>query len=161
MPFLNGCVHETLRLTPPLAGKIASRTSPGATFEDLYVPAGTEVFSETYTMQRSPQYWHAPNDFRPERWYKREAGDVYEHDNHAAYKPFSSGSRVCLGKDLALQSLRLSAALLVYRFDFTMPARGHFVWDADVTSRMTYTGYRVLAEVYEHSPEELCGGAHV
>ncbi|KAL5340869.1 cytochrome P450 [Aspergillus crustosus] len=149
---LNGCINETLRLTPPLSGKIASRTSPGTKIGDIYAPAGTEVFSETYTMQRSPRYWFAPDQFRPERWYEREAGSgsVYVHDNHAAFKPFGLGPRVCLGRDLALQILRLSVALLVYRFDFGRPVDGRFVWDDDVTSRMTYTNYRVLADVHEY-----------
>ncbi|GAQ03172.1 isotrichodermin C-15 hydroxylase [Aspergillus lentulus] len=145
LPYLNGCVNESLRLTPAVAGKFASRRSPGAVIEGLYVPIGTEVYTETYTMQRSPQYWHAPDEYRPERWFERGEGSPYAQDVHEAFKPFSSGPRACLGREMALQTLRLTAALLVYRFHLKMVNEDRFVWEQDTDSRMVYSKYQIKA----------------
>ncbi|KAH2643811.1 hypothetical protein KXV95_004337 [Aspergillus fumigatus] len=145
LPYLNGCVNESLRLTPPVAGKFASRRSPGAIIEGFYVPKGTEVFTETYTMQRSPQYWHAPDEYRPERWVERGEGSPYAQDVHEAFKPFSSGPRACLGREMALQTLRLTTALLVYRFHMKIVDEKRFVWEQDTDSRMIYSQYQIKA----------------
>ncbi|GLA65893.1 hypothetical protein AtubIFM54640_008093 [Aspergillus tubingensis] len=149
LPYLDGCVYETLRLTPAVAGKVLSRRSPGVMMEGIYVPAGTEVYTDTYTMQRSPQYWHAPDEFRPERWFERSEGSPYARDVHEAFKPFSSGPRACLGKGLALQILRLTAALIVYRFDLSMADADGFVWEEDIESSISYSKYQVKATVQE------------
>ncbi|GKZ69421.1 hypothetical protein AnigIFM50267_004616 [Aspergillus niger] len=149
LPYLNGCIFESLRLTPPVAGKFASRRSPGAMIEGFYVPMGTEVYTETYTMQRSPRYWHAPDEYRPERWFERGEGSPYARDVHEAFKPFSSGPRACLGREVALQTLRLTTALLAYRFDLKMKDQHRFIWEREVESRMVYSGYHVKAVVQE------------
>ncbi|EAW16200.1 cytochrome P450 [Aspergillus fischeri NRRL 181] len=149
LPYLNGCVNESLRLTPAVAGKFASRRSPGAIIEGFYVPSGTEVYTETYTMQRSPQYWHAPDEYRPERWFERGEGSPYAQDVHEAFKPFSSGPRACLGREMALQTLRLTAALLVYRFHLKIVNEDRFVWEQDTDSRMIYSKYHIKAIVQE------------
>ncbi|XRM40956.1 hypothetical protein ABZX51_004260 [Aspergillus tubingensis] len=149
LPYLNGCIYETLRLTVAVAGKLTSRLSPGAMIEGIYVPAGTEVYTETCSMQRSPRYWHAPDEFRPERWFERGEGSPYARDVHEAFKPFSSGPRACLGKELALQVLRLTAALMVYRFDLRMLDKDRFVWDKDTYSGIAYSNYQVKATVKE------------
>jgi cytochrome P450 len=145
LPYLNGCVNESLRLTPAVAGKFASRRSPGAVIEGLYVPIGAEVYTETYTMQRSPQYWHAPDEYRPERWFERGEGSPYAQDVHEAFKPFSSGPRACLGREMALQTLRLTTALLVYRFHLKRLNEDRFVWEQDTDSRMVYSKYHIKA----------------
>ncbi|KAF4219234.1 hypothetical protein CNMCM6805_006955 [Aspergillus fumigatiaffinis] len=145
LPYLNGCVNESLRLTPAVAGKFASRRSPGAVIEGLYVPIGTEVYTETYTMQRSPQYWHAPDKYRPERWFERGEDSPYAQDVHEAFKPFSSGPRACLGREMALQTLRLTTALLVYRFHLKRLNEDRFVWEQDTDSRMVYSKYHIKA----------------
>ncbi|EAA64715.1 hypothetical protein AN2610.2 [Aspergillus nidulans FGSC A4] len=150
LPYLNGCIYESLRLAPPVAGKFASRRSPGAVIQGFYVPPGTEVFTETYTMQRSPLYWYAPDEYHPERWLKQSEGSPYAQDVHEAFKPFSSGPRACLGREMALQTLRLTTALLAYRFDMEMVNEDQFVWEQDTESRMVYSQYQIKAVVQEH-----------
>jgi cytochrome P450 len=40
LPFLNGCIQESLRLLPPANGTMSRRISPGVVIDGLYVPAG-------------------------------------------------------------------------------------------------------------------------
>ncbi|KAK7937856.1 uncharacterized protein PG986_014724 [Apiospora aurea] len=51
LPFLNAC-----------------RTAPEGTIAGLYIPAGTIVSADLYTIQRSPEHFADPAAFRPERW---------------------------------------------------------------------------------------------
>ena len=150
LPFLNGCVQESLRLLPPLAGKFMSRRSPGTTIEGIYVPFGTQVYAEAYTMQRSPMYWHAPDEFRPERWYERGEGSPFAGDVHEAYKPFSSGPRTCLGREMALQTLRLTVAKLAFKYDIDMVNKDTFLWERDTGSAALYSKYKIMARIAEH-----------
>ena len=38
--YLNACLNETLRLSPPVNGKYMQRVSLGVTIDDIYVPKG-------------------------------------------------------------------------------------------------------------------------
>lgn len=155
LPFINGCVQESLRLLPPLAGKFMSRRSPGAVIEGHYIPFGVQVYAEAYTTQRSSRYWADPDEFKPERWYERAPGSKYANDVHDAYKPFSSGPRTCLGREMALQTLRLTAAKLVFRYDIEMLNRKDFLWERDAGSAALYSKYKILVHLSPKREEAL------
>jgi cytochrome P450 len=158
LPFLNGCVQESLRLLPPLAGKFMSRRSPGTMIEGIYVPFGVQVYAETYTMQRSPRYWADPSSFKPERWYDNGPDSPYANDNKDAYKPFSSGARTCLGREMALQALRLTVAKLAFRYDFEMVNRDDFVWERDAGSAALFSKYKIMVRLSRPKSEEVVDG---
>jgi cytochrome P450 len=155
LPFLNACVQETLRLLPPANGKTAQRTAPKCTIADTHIPAGTLVSSDIYTIQRSPLYWADASSFRPERWIDNGPGSPYEKDIRAAWRPFLIGTRACIGRRMALQSLRFIIANLVFRYDFEMINRDAFVWERDAGSSLIYTDYQVMVRM---SREKLAEG---
>lgn len=43
LPYLNGCIQESLRLLPPVNGKISSRISPGTVIDGIFVPRGVNI----------------------------------------------------------------------------------------------------------------------
>lgn len=72
---------------------------------------------------RNPDNFVEPESFIPERWLP--AGhpryeERFKADNRAVFKPFSHGSRDCIGKNLAYGEMRLMIARLLYRFDFEL-----------------------------------------
>ncbi|KAF8250241.1 putative cytochrome P450, partial [Wilcoxina mikolae CBS 423.85] len=156
LPFLNACIKETLRLLPPANGKTAQRAAPSGVIGDTYIPAGTLVSSDIYSIQRSPLYWADPEEFRPERWIENGPGEKYEMDVRQAYRPFLIGTRSCIGRKMAMQSLRCVTARLVWGFDVEM-ARGEgegWVWERDAGSSLIYTDYRVLVSMRPRSVDE-------
>jgi cytochrome P450 len=68
-PYIEAVVREALRLYPPAT--ILNRRVKAGGFvltRDIVVPEGVGVFPFLYGYQRSPEYWPAAEEFRPERW---------------------------------------------------------------------------------------------
>ncbi|KAI1866811.1 uncharacterized protein JN550_007358 [Neoarthrinium moseri] len=123
LKYVHGVIEEGLRLSPPV-GSGLPRHSPGAVVDGHYVPAGVIVTNGNYEMARDPRYWHDPEAFRPERW----IGEGY-HDDKRASQPFSTGSRGCLGLNLAYLELRIIVAKIVFAFDFELESKHLGDWN--------------------------------
>lgn len=98
-----------------------------------YLPEGTTTYVHLYSLQRDPRYFSSPDAFYPDRWLRAsspsspspssptpEADPGFVHDTRA-YAPFSFGPNNCVGRGLALQEMRMLAALLVRRFEMRFP----------------------------------------
>ncbi|KAI1656208.1 cytochrome P450 [Daldinia decipiens] len=120
LEYLSACIDETLRVYPP-AAETLPRISPGDFVQDKYIPKGTRISVCAWATFRNPQYFFQPDTFSPQRWLS-PSHPLYETkfsgDNREAFKPFSFGTRDCLGKNLAYAEMRLIAARLIYRFDY-------------------------------------------
>ncbi|KAK1852067.1 cytochrome p450 [Colletotrichum chrysophilum] len=145
LPLLNGCIQEALRLFPPANGKGTNRTSPGTFIDGIYVPKGVNVSADMYTIQRSPHYWSRPDSFCPERWFDNGPGTEFANDIRSSHCPFLLGPRMCIGRAVALQSMRFIIAGMVC--DLDLEAVGQYDWDSDVSNSYLWTDYRCFAEV--------------
>lgn len=69
LPYLNQVVEETLRLYPSVAGGLL-RTVPreGAEICGYWIPGGTIVSCQAYSMHRLAKIFPNPDIFYPERW---------------------------------------------------------------------------------------------
>ncbi|KAF1365571.1 cytochrome P450 3A19, partial [Lizonia empirigonia] len=147
LPLLNGSINEAMRLLSPANGTGTHRLSNGGSVEGIYIPAGITVAVDQYTIQRSPKYWRDPEAYRPERWASvDEQGSEFDNDLHSAYRPFLLGPRACLGRELALQIVRLVLARLVFSYDIRM-ANNDFEWERDCDSSYLWLGHKVVVKV--------------
>ncbi|KAK7403409.1 hypothetical protein QQX98_010822 [Neonectria punicea] len=149
LPFLNACINEALRLVPPFNGHGSHRiTTSGTTIDGIWVPAGTLISADFYSLHRDASYWAFPDEFRPERWLKEHngPGTPFEKDVRTAWRPFSLGPRVCIGREMALQSIRLAVAKIVYTCDMTLANRD-FVWDRDAGSHYMWHDFDIVVNV--------------
>ncbi|WQF85497.1 Putative cytochrome P450 [Colletotrichum destructivum] len=145
LPMLNGCIQEALRLFPPANGKGTNRTSPGVSIDGVYIPQGINVSADMYTIQRSSLYWTRPDDFCPERWFNNGPGTEFANDIRSSHCPFLLGPRMCIGRAVALQSMRMVLAKIVHSFE--LQAAETYNWETDVSSSYLWTGYRCMARV--------------
>ncbi|WQF90524.1 Putative cytochrome P450 [Colletotrichum destructivum] len=145
LPMLNGCIQEALRLFPPANGKGTNRTSPGVNIDGVYIPRGINVSADMYTIQRSPLYWTRPNAFCPERWFNNGPGTEFANDIRSSHCPFLLGPRMCIGRAVALQSMRMVLAKIIHSFE--LQAAEMYNWETDVSSSYLWTGYRCMARV--------------
>lgn len=67
LEYLDMTVNETLRLFP-LGGRIERACKKDVEINGVTIPKGTVVMIPAYTLQRNPEYWPNPDEFRPERY---------------------------------------------------------------------------------------------
>jgi len=128
MPLLNAAINESLRLMPAVPSG-SNRTAPpgGKVVGPYFLPEGTDAFLHLYSVQRDPRNF-APNpeDFWLDRWLIA-SGDVTAAEagidgrtfvhNQEAFIPFSFGPSICVGKNLALQEMRMTTCLIMQRLE--------------------------------------------
>ena len=104
LPYFVACIKESLRLNPPATNLFARVTGKGGKKIDGYfIPPGTEITSNAFVVQRDPEFYAPdPDSFRPERWLE---STEKANELDAASFVFGMGSRVCLGKDIAIMEL--------------------------------------------------------
>jgi cytochrome P450 len=119
MPFLTGCLYETLRLHPPVP-EDQKECSEDCVFvskdgkTSQRIPKGTRVSFLPYSQCRDPTVWEQPDEFRPLRWVPFVEPSPY------AFPVFQAGPRLCLGRDMAKFEAKLVVCKLWQRFTFTL-----------------------------------------
>jgi len=136
--FLSACVHEALRLTPPVGASLWRQALAGGVVVDgAAVPAGCDVGVGIYSVQRLEGVYAAAGEFAPERWLA--AGAAEREALFSAFTPFSRGPRGCVGKGIAMAELMLTMACvclkLDWRFEGDREVQGNFVLRDHITGR--------------------------
>jgi cytochrome P450 len=118
--YLNGVVHETLRLYSP--GVISARkVKRDLQFDGHRIRAGRTLIFSAYVTHRTSDVWAEPEEFRPQRWdpdsphYRRPA----PHE----FIPFSAGLHRCVGSAMATTEMTVMLARLVARTTLRLPSQ--------------------------------------
>ncbi|KAJ6256313.1 Cytochrome P450 monooxygenase orf2 [Drechslerella dactyloides] len=108
LEYLRLVIKETLRLYAA-AQMGLPRVVPagGRQLGPYFLPAGTEVTIQGYTMHRDPDVFEEPFLFKPERWVNAT------REMEASILSWGGASRSCLGQNLAMMELRLIAAAML------------------------------------------------
>jgi cytochrome P450 len=118
MPYTTAVLRETLRLYP-VGFTMREDTKTGGSFAfkgASYPSRGFWIISASHTMHRDPAHFGPdPKAFRPERWL-----DPAHAPDRAAFRSFELGPRACMGRELAMDQLRVVLALTVRWFDFSV-----------------------------------------
>ena len=94
--YLNNVIQETFRLHPAVAGALL-RIVPkgGETLGSTVLPAGTQVSTQAWTMQRDANVFENPLRFEPDRW-TSATPTMHEH-----MMIFGGAARTCVGQNIA------------------------------------------------------------
>ncbi|KAI1409848.1 putative cytochrome P450 [Hypoxylon sp. FL1857] len=117
LPYLQAVINEAMRIHPSGAHGFP-RISPGATVDGHWVPAGTEVYTSTWSVSHDERYFADPDVFKPERWIDPECKDIKE-----ASQPFSLGYRACIGRSFAFVQMSLVLAKLFFSYNMELLER--------------------------------------
>jgi cytochrome P450 len=119
--YLYACIDETMRMSPPVPGPLPREVLPGgAAIDGEFYRAGTEVAVTTYALHHHEGHFPDSFSFRPERWIVDAKTGVSEKSvavAQAAFAPFSTGVRGCIGKNLAYMELATVLATLLWLYD--------------------------------------------
>ena len=135
LSYLLAVFDESFRLYPPVPVGLPRVTPLGGSYIDgFFVPENAKVSIPHLTAYKWPESWIDAEKFIPERW----LGDPrYANDRRDILHPFSTGSRNCIGKNLAYAEMRLILARLLWRFDLAIRPEGrnwhdqriYFAWE--------------------------------
>jgi len=82
------------------------------------IPKGTLVFANLYQVHHDLEVWGDPNEFRPERFLNPDGSCMQRHES---LMPFGAGRRVCMGENLARDTLFLFTTMIFQKFRVTTP----------------------------------------
>ncbi|KAI1381207.1 benzoate 4-monooxygenase cytochrome P450 [Hypoxylon crocopeplum] len=118
LPHLNGFINESMRLIPA-ALTMGSRVTPseGIMIDGTFIPGKVKIVAPRYTIFRMETAFENALSFIPERWYSQS--ELIK--DRRAFAPFGLGRRACVGKNLALASIRLVTAKLLTRYRVRFP----------------------------------------
>nr|BBD34758.1 putative cytochrome P450 [Eschscholzia californica subsp. californica] len=119
--YLHAVMKEAMRLNPAGTLSAPRMSTKDCTVSGYHVPAGTHLFMNTWKIQRDPNTWVEPTEFRPERFLTTHKDFDLKGQNFELL-PFGSGRRSCLGANFALQVMRQTLARLLHGFDLKTPS---------------------------------------
>nr|XP_004672229.2 cytochrome P450 4A11-like [Jaculus jaculus] len=111
MPYTTMCIKEALRLYPPIPAIVKELSKPVIFPDGRSLPKGIIVSLSFYALHHNPKVWPNPEVFDPFRF--ASGSDQHSH----AFLPFSGGSRNCIGKQFAMNELKVALALTLLRFE--------------------------------------------
>uniref|UniRef100_A0A0D3GPR7 Uncharacterized protein n=1 Tax=Oryza barthii TaxID=65489 RepID=A0A0D3GPR7_9ORYZ len=109
---------QNLKLHPPGTLLVPRQTMQPCLIGGYNVPSGTGVFINIWAMGRDPMIWDNPEEFYPERFEDR---NIDFRGSNFELVPFGSGRRICPDVAMAVASLELVVANLLYCFDWKLP----------------------------------------
>ncbi|KAJ7814786.1 cytochrome P450 [Mycena olivaceomarginata] len=116
--FLSACMHETLRLHPPIPSNGTRQVhlhQPGRNIAGRFIPSGTSVYTPAYSLHRNPHYFFPhPDKFDPERWLP---DSKFEKHDTSAFAPFSLGPANCVGQKFGKREILMASSILFKSFD--------------------------------------------
>ncbi|KAA0705473.1 Cytochrome P450 3A40 [Triplophysa tibetana] len=111
MDYLEMAINESMRLLPT-APRLERTCKKTVELNGVTIPKGTLVGIPTYVLNRDPQLWESPDEFRPQRFSPESKSEV----NQYAFMPFGLGPRNCIGMRFALMIMKLLVVKLLQNF---------------------------------------------
>jgi cytochrome P450 len=112
MDFIEACINESMRLRPvaPIIGGEANLDTEVA---DVTIPKGTMVLLLPRIGATDSRHFVNALDFYPDRW----LAPASHENNCKVCIPFGSGPRLCPGRFLALEEMKIVISLFAKNFD--------------------------------------------
>jgi cytochrome P450 len=124
---------ESMRLYPP-AWAMGRRSTKAVELGPYRIPAGAHFFMSQYVVQRSEEYWDAPEEFRPER----HTAEAKAARRKFVYFPFGGGGRQCIGEGFAWMEGVFALATIAQRWKLKFVPTYPVEAQAKITLRPKY-----------------------
>jgi cytochrome P450 len=122
LDYIEACMHETMRLKP-VAPQLPLQALKDTVLGDVAVPAGTVVINLLRHDSVDDAFVPEAQAFRPERWLGEDG--LSASSAKRISMPFGAGPRICPGRYLALQEMKMVLLTLLTRFDIAFVGTAH------------------------------------
>ena len=119
LPYLEATINETMRISSVIPFAVPHKTTVDTTLQGYDIPKDTTVFPNLWSLHHDPDFWEAPNDFRPQRFLDKDGKFVPPNAEH--FLPFGVGLRDCIGESMTRVELYLVLARLLHSFKLENP----------------------------------------
>ncbi|XP_002735731.1 cytochrome P450 2U1-like [Saccoglossus kowalevskii] len=116
LPYTEATITEILRMASTVPLSIPRWTACDTTVSGYDIPKDTFVWPNIYSVLHDPIRWSNPDQFNPDRFLDSH-GKFVRPD---VFIPFGSGSRVCLGEQLAKMKLFLILSSIVQKYNLVI-----------------------------------------
>ncbi|KAI1403738.1 putative cytochrome P450 [Hypoxylon fuscum] len=121
LTYMLAILNESLRLYPPVtSGLVRVVPAGGEQIAGHFVPGGTLVEVQHWSMNHSKDNWRDPWAFNPSRFLATPEEAAKVGNKLEALQAFNVGPRNCIGRNLAYAEMRLILARIVYDFDIKL-----------------------------------------
>ncbi|KAG4286424.1 hypothetical protein FPRO06_07684 [Fusarium proliferatum] len=148
LPYTRACIQENFRINPvftmPLPRKIMA--PGGFVIQGLQIPQKTTAFALNHVVHHNPSVWGKDHDqFIPDRFLGPNGKELQEY-----LSPFSTGHRMCIGKNLAMMSILkvLSTVLRNYKLEMLHP-------EEPVVTLSVASSYRFVVNMAGQQPPRI------
>ncbi|XP_056379001.1 cytochrome P450 2C14-like isoform X2 [Hyla sarda] len=117
LPYTNAVIHEILRYGNIAAVGMPRTCTKNIKIRNYSLRKDTMVLANLDSVLYDPQYWKTPNQFNPQNFLDSDGNFLMNE----AFMPFSAGSRVCLGEQLARSEVFNFFSTLMRSFSFQLP----------------------------------------
>ncbi|KAH7289176.1 hypothetical protein KP509_31G061800 [Ceratopteris richardii] len=118
MHYLHAALTETLRLYPPVPRDGKEVAEDDILPDGTRVKQGDRVAYVPYSMGRMKILWGKDAlTYNPDRWLR---DGIFQPESPFKFSAFQAGPRICLGKESAYLQMKMTAALLLYFFRFSV-----------------------------------------
>jgi cytochrome P450 len=112
LPLLEGVIKESMRLIPPVLWGVRYGVDDFE-IDGYHHEKGSSVLYSSYVTHHMPELYNDPQKFNPSRW-ETIKPSAYE------YFPFNAGPRRCLGAEFAMMEIKITLAILLQKYHFTL-----------------------------------------
>ncbi|GKT48139.1 bifunctional cytochrome P450/NADPH--P450 reductase [Colletotrichum spaethianum] len=133
LPYINGVLRETLRLTPTLPIFTVEAFEDTLLAEKYPVKAGEPIINLLGAAQLDPAvFGNDAHEFKPERMMDDNFTNITRKFPNC-WKPFGNGVRACIGRPFAWQESLLVMAMLLQNFNFVLDPNYSFSFKQTLT----------------------------
>ncbi|KAH7007696.1 cytochrome P450 [Ilyonectria destructans] len=167
LPLLNAVVMETLRLHAPIPGPQPRQTpKDGCHIGGYRIPGGVRIASCAHSLHRDARVYPQPEEWIPSRWLQPKTNNIEgvdlmqweerRREMHRYFWAFSSGGRMCIGSNFAMNEMKYMLAAIYANFKTTV------VDDEGIEQEDSYTarplGERLVLRFHSLETKTGAGG---
>ena len=115
LPYVRAIIKEILRWRPVLPFGVPHVATDEDWYEGMYIPKGTICIANIWHCNRDRVvFGDDADEFRPERHLDENGELIPFETNQAEHVTFGFGRRICVGKDLATESLFIDTVRILW-----------------------------------------------